>query len=325
MKKTLFLLLSILLITGCKDVKLESGENAIVTFKEGGISAQELYETLKETYGAEKLTDLIDSHLLNELYEETDEEKNYVKQSLSSAKAAAKEMNADFDLYVNYYYGVANEEAFKNYIALNYKRSLWIEDYGQESVTDKQIKEYYEDYIVGDMTVSHIQINSNATSDMSEEDKEKEENKAYEEAKDIIEKLKKGEDFSALAKKYSDDEATSSNGGSLGKINDDNGITEIVDAAKKLKVGSYSTSPVKTSYGYHIIYKSAEDKKPELNDETKTKIRAVVGKEISSEPSFYLIAMKALREKNEMKITDSKLEKAYNDNIARNEAAYNAN
>jgi hypothetical protein len=46
-------------------------------------------------------------------------------------------------------------------------------------------------------------------------------------------------------------------------------------------------------------------------DTLKTEIRALIGKEISSETSFYLKAMKALREKNGMKFNDSELEKAY--------------
>ena len=44
MKKIFLLLLSLFLLAGCKDVKLTNGENALVTFKEGGISSDELYQ-----------------------------------------------------------------------------------------------------------------------------------------------------------------------------------------------------------------------------------------------------------------------------------------
>ena len=47
MKKTFLLLLSLFLLAGCKDVKLTNGENALVTFKEGGISSDELYQELE--------------------------------------------------------------------------------------------------------------------------------------------------------------------------------------------------------------------------------------------------------------------------------------
>ena len=45
MKKTILVLASILLLTGCS-TKLSNGENAVVTFKEGGISSNDLYKVL---------------------------------------------------------------------------------------------------------------------------------------------------------------------------------------------------------------------------------------------------------------------------------------
>ncbi|UKI57916.1 MAG: hypothetical protein L6V81_00050 [Clostridium sp.] len=46
-------------------------------------------------------------------------------------------MNADFNLYLNYYYGLANENAFRNYLSLTYKRNLWVKDYAKETVSEK--------------------------------------------------------------------------------------------------------------------------------------------------------------------------------------------
>ena len=142
MKKIFLLLLSLFLLAGCKDVKLTNGENALVTFKEGGISSDELYQELKETYGAEKLMNLIDMHLLEKLYETDNDEKAYVNQTVKTTKKTAKDMNADFDLYLNYYYGLANESAFRDYLSLTYKRNLWVKDYAKETVSEKQINEY---------------------------------------------------------------------------------------------------------------------------------------------------------------------------------------
>ena len=48
-KKVLLIICTMLLMTVCgKDVKLVNGENAIVTFKEGGISSNQLYDVLKK-------------------------------------------------------------------------------------------------------------------------------------------------------------------------------------------------------------------------------------------------------------------------------------
>lgn len=311
MKKTFLVLASILLLTGCS-VKLSNGENAVVTFKEGGISSNDLYKVLKDNYGAKYLMDLIDSKLLKKLYKTDNSETNYVNQNIKSAKKQAKELNADFDTYLSYYYGVKDEDAYRDYLSLNYKRSLWTEDYAKESVTEKQINEYYENEYVGDMEVSHILITIDANNNSSEDEKKEAEEKALNNAKEVIKALDKGEKFEDLAKKYSKDEDTAKNGGSLGKINVGDYTSEVVDAAKDLKVGAYTTTPVKSSYGYHIVYLKSQDKKSELNDDVTDKIKTIIGNEIAQESNFYVKALKALREKNEMKFKDTALEKEFN-------------
>lgn len=307
MKKTLkiFCFLSLaLILCGCKDVKLNNGENAIVTFDDGGISAQDLYDSLKETYAQEQIVDIIDSYLLNKKYETSTEENKYVNNAVKTAKKQAEEYNTDFETYVRNYYRVNGTEGFKKYISLNYKRTLWISDYAKETVTEKQIKDYYENETVGDMDLYHILITVND---------EVKDTDAYNKAKEVIEKLNDGEDFSKLVKEYSEDEATKDNEGSLGKINTGDYDNSVIDAAKKLEVNEYSKSPVKSTYGYHVILKKSQEEKPELNDETKTEIVEIIAKEIANDTSFYAKAMVALREKNNMKFIDTSLEEIYND------------
>lgn len=311
MKKTFLVLASILLLTGCS-VKLSNGENAVVTFKEGGISSNDLYKVLKDNYGAKYLMDLIDTKLLKDIYKTDNNETNYINQNIKSAKKQAKELNADFDTYLSYYYGVKDEDAYRDYLSLNYKRSLWTEDYAKESVTEKQINEYYENEYVGDMEVSHILITIDANNNSSEDEKKEAEEKALNTAKEVIKALDKGKKFEDLAKKYSKDEDTANKGGSLGKINVGDYTTEVVNAAKDLEVGKYTTTPVKSSYGYHIVYLKNQDKKSELNDDVTDKIKTIIGNEIAQESNFYVKALKALREKNEMKFKDTALEKEFN-------------
>ena len=85
-KKLFFVLACVFLLAGCNNVKLTNGENAVVTFTEGGISSDELYNSLKESYGAERLMNLIDSKLLNEKYETSTEEKSYINQTVKTTK-----------------------------------------------------------------------------------------------------------------------------------------------------------------------------------------------------------------------------------------------
>lgn len=320
MKKKIFLVLAcVFLLAGCNGVKLTNGENAVVTFNEGGVSSEELYKSLKEAYGAEKLMNLIDTKLLSEKYKTDASEKAYVNQTVKTTKESAKKLNADFDLYLQYYYGLSSESKFRDYISLTYKRNLWVQDYAEEEVTEKQIQQYYDEEVVGDIEASHILITVDSKENATEEEKKKAEQKAYDKAKEVIEKLKKGEDFSKLAKEYSKDSTTADKGGSLGKINTGDYADEVFEALKNLKDGSYSTSPVKSSYGYHIVYRTSQDEKAKLDDDLTKKIRTTIGKEKSNESGYSVKALKALREKNNMKFEDAELEKAFNKLIQQQE------
>ncbi|MBF0539418.1 MAG: peptidylprolyl isomerase [Nitrospirae bacterium] len=76
--------------------------------------------------------------------------------------------------------------------------------------------------------------------------------KTEKEAQDIYNKLKKGGDFAATAKSASMDTATAEKGGDLGFFARGQMEPSFDDAVFKLKKGELS-SPVKTSFGYHII------------------------------------------------------------------------
>ncbi len=73
------------------------------------------------------------------------------------------------------------------------------------------------------------------------------------EADNIIAQLKKGAKFSALAKKYSKDTGSAANGGNLGWSTPGNFVPPFAEALTKLKPGEYTTTPVKTQFGWHVI------------------------------------------------------------------------
>jgi len=105
-------------------------------------------------------------------------------------------------------------------------------------------------------------------------------------AKEVIEKLKKGEDFAALAKANSSD-GSANEGGDLGFFTKDMMVPEFADAAFLLKAGEFTQEPVKTQFGFHVIKleqrrlanpPSLEEVKGELTaDMTQEKIQEVVG------------------------------------------------
>jgi foldase protein PrsA len=310
-KKLLILLACLLLVSGCKDVKLDNGENAIVTFKEGGISSQDLYKVLKERYSGDVIADVIDSYLLNKLYETTSEEKDYVNQAKKTIKETADQYGLSYAQYIKAYFNLPNEDALNDYLSLNYKRNMWVQDYAKETVTDKQINEYYDNYYFGDIEASQILITVDVKENATDEEKAAAEKEAEKTANEIITKLKNGEDFAKLAKTYSKDETSANNGGSLGKVNTGDLPKEALEALRGLKDGSYTVKAVKSSEGYHILYRTSMDAKKELNDEVKDEIRSIIGAEIEEEEGFSAKAILALREKNEMTFVDTDIEKQY--------------
>ncbi len=310
MKKMFLILLSVFLLVGCSTSHLENGKESVVEFDEGGISAEDLYDALKEKYGVSALVDLIDEELLSREYESTDDENTYIRNVINSYK---NQWGDDYLTNIQNYYGVKDEEEFKDMLRLSYKRNLWLKDYSKESVTDKEIEDYYNDVAIGDMEISHILIKVDATSDISTSEKEDLEAAAETKAKDIIEKLNNGEKFEDLAKEYSDDTATKESGGSLGKVNYiDNYDENFMESAVNLEVGEYSKEPVKSQYGYHIIYKTAQDEKKDLSEIRDEIITIIAEEKIENDTNFSTIALLKLREKYGIKITDDKLKDSYN-------------
>jgi peptidyl-prolyl cis-trans isomerase C len=68
----------------------------------------------------------------------------------------------------------------------------------------------------------------------------------------IIARLKAGEKFEDLAKAESMD-SSKTNGGDLGWFTLDHMVKPFADAVNGLKVGQYTTEPVQTQYGWHVI------------------------------------------------------------------------
>ena len=71
-------------------------------------------------------------------------------------------------------------------------------------------------------------------------------------AEKVIRRLKKGQKFSELAKAWSMD-SSKNNGGDLGWFTLNHMVKPFADAVAGLKVGQYTTTPVQTQYGWHVI------------------------------------------------------------------------
>lgn len=94
------------------------------------------------------------------------------------------------------------------------------------------------------------------------------------EAKRIIDRLRAGEDFAALAK-ASKDPGSRERGGELNWSTPDEYVQPFGEALLELKKGQYTTAPVQSQFGYHVIKlddlrdveaPSLEELKPQLRE-----------------------------------------------------------
>ena len=301
----------ILTVTGCgKKAELDDNKTA-VSLKGIKITATDYYNEIK-TSNISKLVDMIDHQLFDEKYKADDEENQAVKEQIDQLKESYSD-ETTFQSVIQQYFGVNSEEELEDKLHLEYKRNKAVEEFVADNLTDKEIEDYYDENIIGDIKASHILITPDVDSDATEEEQEKAEEKAKKQAEKIIKRLDEGEDFAELAKEYSDDEATAKNGGDLDYFNTDDMDENFMEAVKKLKNDEYTKEPVKTQYGYHIILKVDQKEKPKLKEVKDTIKETLANNKLNNNSTLHYETLMDIREENNIKWNDDELEKQYND------------
>ncbi len=310
-KITAFTLALCLFVTGCGNNAELENNYTVVSYDEGEITADALYEELRDKYGISVLVDMIDHQLLDEKYETDEEEEETIDAQIEQMKAQYDDDDV-FLAAIQQYLGVEDEDELREMLSLEYKRNLAIEDHVKESIADDEIEEYYEDEIIGDMQVRHILITPDTTDDMTDEEIEEAEEEAKKEAEDLIKQLDEGADFEELAKEYSDDTGSAEDGGLIDYFNKDDNMDEaFLNASIDLEVGEYTDEPVQSSYGYHIILKTDQEDKPDLED-VEDEIRETLAEEkLNDDPALMYNALIEIREEAGIEFNDDSLKNDY--------------
>ena len=303
----------LLLVSGCGKVpKLKNGEEAVVTLKGDDISVDDLYNAVKEKYALSALIDLIDTEILNKKYKDTKEMKQEVEDEIDAMVEQygggdeAKLLEQTWSAW-----GIDTMDELKDYMMLQYKRNKAVEDYAKSLVSDSEIEDYYNEYIFGDISAKHILIAPDVDSSATDAVKADQEKKALEKAKEVIKKLDAGESFDDLAKEYSTDESTKDDGGKLADFVHGDMPDEFEKAALALENGKYTTEPVKTQYGYHIIYKVSQKDKPKLKTVKDDSLEKLGSEKLNSDATIQVTALDELRDEYKVKIQDDQLKNQY--------------
>jgi foldase protein PrsA len=311
MKKKIILCLcfTLLLVTGCgKVMKLKNGEEIVAAFDKEKITADTLYKEIKDRYARNVLIDMIDTTILDKKYPTDETMNSTIDQQIEYIKGQTK---GEFLAAIKYYYGVNTEADFRKVLLLEEKRKLATKDYAKSVIKDSEINDYYASDIVGDIKASHILIKPDVTDNMTDEEKTNKEKEALATAKDVISQLNNGAKFTDLAKKYSADKANADKGGDLGFFNKGTMDANFEKAAYDLEKGKYTTEPVKSQFGYHIILKTDSKAKPELKLVKADIIDKLADKLITDKTTTNVTTLIELRKTNKLKIYDAELKAQY--------------
>ena len=295
-------ILVVILIWPDRIAKLEDGREPVAEINGYTLTADELYEDMKQIYSVSSLLDKIDNKILEEKYPENDDMKDEVQTEAENY----------YNMY-NQYYGYTKEEflynngfgseaAFLEYLTLQYRRNKYFEDYTKSLVEDKEIEKYYEEEVYGDINTKHMLVK--VASDATDEEKKEAENLA----KEIISKLNEGKTFDEVKEEYKDKITYEELGyKSYNASLESAYMTEMESLANE----SYSKSPVKTSYGYHVVYRIDQKEKPTLED-VKDEITEALADQIAAEDkNLFYTSLDKMRTENGFKFHDTVLEDKY--------------
>ena len=224
--------------------QLKNSEEKVVSIDNYTITADTLYEYLKNMGSVYIIINEIDAKILDNLYETTDE----------MIEEVTSEANYYLNTASNYYgysvtaflssNGFTSFEDFKNNLILEYKRNLYLTDYLKKEITEEEIKNFYND-LTGAMSGKYILIDDLDTT------------------KKILADLKSGKTYSEIINAYND----KINIKALKNIEFDSNIEdEIYEELKNLEVNSYSNNYFNLNDKYVVVFKDDEIEKASLED-----------------------------------------------------------
>jgi peptidyl-prolyl cis-trans isomerase SurA len=191
----------------------------------------------------------------------------YAQADLDSITVTEDEVNQRIDYqissFVQQYGSIANIEKIYGMSIDRIKRELRDEvrkslmsqklqekNFGKVQTSRREVEEFFNTYkdsigvIPEKVTIFHIFQNPKASQKLKK--------KFYDKAAALLDSLKAGKDFAELAKKYSDDPGSATQGGDLGFVKKGVFYPEFEEAAFKLNNGETS-GVVESPVGYHII------------------------------------------------------------------------
>ena len=286
---------------------LKDGTQPVVKVNKKTYTANDLYEDMKSYYSVSLLLDKIDNDLLTKMYPEDD-------TMTSKVKSNAEYYFNTYKQYYNYTQeqfleknGFSSYDAFLDYLRLDYRRNKYLEDYIKKNLTEDEIKKYYDENVFGDINTQHILVEVKSDSDKDDSKKLSDED-AKKLAEEIITKLNDGTSWEQIQKDYKDKVTYED----LSYQSWDASLEEsFMTALKKMDNNSYSEEPVKTSYGYHVIHRLDQKKKPTLKKSKDKIISNLISDKKSADSNLLYKSLISLRKEKNINFSDTDMKAKY--------------
>ena len=187
--------------------------------------------------------------------------------------------------------GLNNDEEIFNHLELILLQEAAFHD--RYAPTEERLRELYDEF-QPNISARHILVETE------------------EEAQSLIDQLKEAdnveETFMELAAEHSLD-GSSANGGDLGSFGTGVMVAPFEEAAFALNVGEFTTEPVETQFGFHVIYKYAVDERPAFED-MKEQLRSTELSNLYSAQRLEALLID-LREAAGFKLANARMQERY--------------
>ena len=276
-----------------REAKLQDGKEVAVETKISKYTAEFLYDELKNKNGLTILLSNVDKDIINDKYGTSLD---------AAAKASATEEAESYIKQYNLYYGMdeatflsqngfKSKDEFIEQLMITYKINHYVDEYVTGSISESELKEWYNKNVFGDMKITLISSSSNEA-DVKKAQKE----------------LKSGKEISKVKSKYTnlvynDLDVTFDTYDSFASV--------IINTIKNMNAKQVSDVVKDDTYGYLAIYVSGVKQKPSYEDSVGL-IKKILSKSKQGEDeTLYYKALMQLRNEYNIKFNDAKYEEYY--------------
>ncbi len=273
------------------------GNKTVATTNGGKITESQYYSSLKGTSSGKQV---LQQMILNKVLEKQYGDK--VKKS-----EVTKQFNKYKAQYGSSFSSVLSQSGMtQSGLKTEIRSNLLLKEAVKDNVTisDAQLKKQFKSY-EPEVTVAHILVSKKSTADSIIKD---------------LKGTKKSDltsEFTKLAKKDSTDTATKNKGGKLSAFDstDTSLDSTFKKAAFKLQTNEYTTTPVKTQYGYHVILMLKNPGKGTVNQHKAELKSQIIDSDMNDSTVLHNVVAKVLKKGN-VSIKDNDLKNILSDYLA---------